>query len=150
MKLRRSDEGSVLIEMAVMLPLMLLIVTYMVDCALWIQKAIQLEDAAASAAAYGAIPGNATDSTTMQQLATFDATGSISGVSGFSATATNFYTCSPGGAQVTATTSCPTGAPFHYVKVVTSLATNRLLAFPGVPNSLTLPGSAIYPVEVTP
>jgi Flp pilus assembly protein TadG len=146
----RQEDGSSLIELAIVLPFVMLIVFSMVDYAFFIQKAIQVQDAASAGASFGAIPGNSGNSATMIQLANFDATGSLTGATGFVAKASDFYTCTPGGAQVTATYSCPTGAPFHYVQVTTSLTATSLLAYPGVPRTQTINGSAIYRVEVTP
>ncbi len=150
MKLANSEEGSSLIEMALILPLMLLIVFSLVNYALFLQKAMVVQDAAAAGAQYGTIPGNATNSSAMIQIANYDVTGSLSGASGFTANANNFYTCTPGGAHVTATTSCPAGAPLHYVQVTTSLTANSLLPYPGTPFTQTINGSATYRVEVTP
>ncbi len=154
MRTLRSEDGSILIEFAIILPIAVLMLAYMVDYALWIQKEMQYQDAASAAAAYGAMPGNARNSTTnkasMTALANYVATGSTSGAAWFTVTSNEFYTCSPGGSTVTATTSCPTGAPYHYVQVTTSATQTGLLGFRGVPTSLTLGGSAIYRVEVTP
>jgi Flp pilus assembly protein TadG len=150
LELAKSQLGSSLIELAISLPLLFLIVFSMVDYGFYIQKAIQVQDAASAGAAYGAIPGNFANSATMIQLANFDATGSATGASGFTATATNFYTCTPGGAHVTVITTCSTGAPFHYVQVTASLAATSLLPVPGMSGSQTIAATAIYRVEVTP
>jgi Flp pilus assembly protein TadG len=151
MKLVRSEQGSSLIELAIILPMMLLIVFSLVDYALFIQKAIVVQDAAAAAAQYGTIPGYSTNSSSMVQIANYNVTGSLSGASGFTANATNFYTCTPGGSHVMVTATCSSGgAPLHYVQVTTSLTANNLLPFPGTPLTQTINGSAIYRVEVTP
>jgi Flp pilus assembly protein TadG len=150
MKLLLAEDGSSLIEMAVILPVVLMLVFSLVDYSLWIQQDMRYQDAAATAAAYGAIPGNASDSTKMTQLATYNATGQFTAPAGFNVSATNFYTCTPGGTHVTAQASCPTGAPYHYVQVKTSSSVSSLIGFPGVPSSLNLSGSATYRVEVTP
>jgi Flp pilus assembly protein TadG len=150
MKFRRADQGDALIELALLLPVLLLIVFYMVDAVFWVQKAMQIQAAASAGAAYGAVPGNSANHSGMVQIANFDATGNINGAAHFSAVATDFYTCSPGGSTVTATTSCPTGAPYHYVKVTTSATASRVVDFPGIPSSQTMGFSAIYRVEVTP
>jgi Flp pilus assembly protein TadG len=149
-KISRSEDGSILIEFALILPPLVLMLAYMVDYALWIQKAMQLQDAASAAAAYGAMPGKATNTSQMTSLANYIATGSTNGAAWLTVTATNFWTCSPGGTQVTATTSCPTGAPYHYVKVTTNGRQASLLGFRGISASLTLGGAATYRVEVTP
>jgi len=150
MNFRRADQGNALVELAVMLPMLLLIVCFLFDTAIWVQRALQTQAAVASAAAYGAIPGNATNHTAIQQVANYDATGNLNGTSGFNAVATDFYTCSPGGSAATETTSCSSGAPYHYVKVTATATVNRVLGFPGIPSSLTTPAVAIYRVEVKP
>jgi Flp pilus assembly protein TadG len=148
MTLANSEEGSSLIEMAVILPLLILIVFSIADYAFYIQEAIQVQDAASAGAAYGTIPGNSSDTATMIELANYDATGSFSGATGFTANATNFYSCTPGGAHVAVNASCPTGAPFHYVQVTTSLAASSILPYFATPGTETLTGSATYRVEV--
>jgi len=150
MRIARSEQGSSLIELALILPFLLLIVFSLIDYAFYIQKAILVQDAASAAAAFGAVPGNSTNSATMIDLANYDATGSFTGATGFTANATNFYTCSPGGSQVTATTSCSGSTPYHYVQVTTSLVASNFLPIFGTPANMTLKGSAIYRVEVTP
>jgi Flp pilus assembly protein TadG len=146
----RKDEGSGLIELALCLPLTLLIVFAIVNYAQWIQKAILLQDAAAAGASYGTIPGNSTNHTNMVAVANWNATGSVNGATGFTATANDFYTCSPGGSQVTATSSCPTGAPYHYVQVNTATSVKNFIPWPGIPSTIAIKGQAIYRVEVTP
>jgi len=154
MRLIRSENGSILVEFAFILPLLVLILAYMVDYALWVQKAMQLQDAASAAAAYGAIPGNATNATTgnaaMTQLANYIVTGSPNGAAWLTVTPSNFYTCTPGGSQVTATTTCPTGAPYHYVQVTVTASPSSQLGYRVIPSTLALSGSATYRVEVTP
>jgi Flp pilus assembly protein TadG len=130
------------------LSLLLLIVFYMVDASLWVQNSIRIQAAVSAAASYGAIPGNATNHSAVAQIANFDATGNVNGATGFSAAASDFYTCSPGGATVTATTSCPTGAPYHYVNVTATGTAGRLIGLPGIPTSQTMNFTAIYRVEV--
>jgi Flp pilus assembly protein TadG len=159
MKRGRSEDGSILIEFALLLPPLVLMLAFMVDYALWIQKAMQIQDAAAAAAAYGAIPGKSSNTTQMTQLANYIATGSVNGASWFkvnSPATMSFYSCTPGGTHVTATTSCPTGAPYRYVQVTTTASPAGLLGdtfIPAsivIPSSMTLSGSATYRVEGTP
>jgi Flp pilus assembly protein TadG len=150
MGLRKSEEGSSLIELAVLLPVLLLISFSIFDYAFWLQKAIRLQEAAEAGAAYGAIPGNATDTAGMTQAANFSATGSRSGTSGFVATPTTFYTCSPGGTQVTLQTSCSGRVPFHYVQVTTSMTSTATVGYSLLPSSVKLTGRASLRVEAQP
>jgi|GEM_PF-2538090 len=152
MRLHRSEDGSILVEFALVLTPLILILAYMVDYALWIQKEMQIQDAASAAAASGAVPGNASNHVAMEQVASDIVTGAPNNynTTAFTATATDFYVCTPGGSQVTATTSCSGTTPYHYVQVVTSAQMPALLGFRGVASSLTLVGQATYRVEVTP
>jgi Flp pilus assembly protein TadG len=117
------------------------------DYALIIQQAMLLTQAAAAAAAYGAITGNNGDLTGMQAAAQNTA----SGLTGMTVTASNIYSCTAGGAQVSSTASCPQyGTPIKYVRVQTSATAQPLLGFPGLPSTLTLHSSAYYRVQWTP
>jgi len=150
MSLWKSEEGSSLIELAVLLPVLLLLAFSLFNYAFWIQKAMCLQEAAAAGAAYGAIPGNTNDVTGMTQAANISATGSRTGAAGFVATPTSFYTCSPGGAQVTLQTSCSGIAPFHYVQVTTSMKSGATIGYSLVPSSIQLAGRAAFRVEAQP
>jgi Flp pilus assembly protein TadG len=153
MRILRSENGQALIEFALLLPPLILVLAFMVDYALWIQREMVVQEAASAAAAYLAVPGNTSNTTEATNLAKYIATGSVSGATWFTVNlpaTMSFYTCSPGGAQVTATTSCPTGAPYHYVQVNTTGTAGNLLSFRAIPSSMTLSGSATYRVEVEP
>jgi len=160
MRLCRSEDGSILIEFALILTPMILILASMVDYALWIQKEMQFQEAASAAAAYGAIPGKIPESTAvtnatldqMNALAMYVATGSstTTNSAAFTVTPTTFYACTPGGAHVASTTTCASGAPFHYVQVTTTGTMDSLMKFRWIPSSMTLHGSATYRIEVNP
>jgi Flp pilus assembly protein TadG len=159
MRLCRSEDGSILIEFALILTPMILILASMVDYALWIQKEMQFQEAASASAAYGAVPGNLTvfplsqgEKDVMTALAMYIVTGSSTKTNSaaFTVTPADFYACTPGGSHVAATTTCASGAPFHYVQVATSGTMNNLIPFRWIPSSLTLHGSATYRIEVYP
>jgi Flp pilus assembly protein TadG len=152
MKLHSSEDGSILVEFALVLTPLILILACMVNYALWIQKEMQIQDAASAAAAAGAVPGAASNHLAMQYTAAYIVTGSPYNYNtpAFTATATDFYVCTPGGSHVTATTSCSGTTPFHYVQVVTSATMPSLLGFRGIASSMNLVGQATYRVEVTP
>lgn len=145
-----SEEGSSLVEFALLLPMMMSILVCLTDYALWAQRAIQLQSAADAAAAYGTIPGNASNTTAMTQIANLGATGSLSGSASVTVASNLIYTCSPGGAQVTATTLCGSLAPMQYVQVSVKSTVSPWMKYLGVPSSLALAGWASYRVQGTP
>lgn len=103
-----------------------------VDYGLMIQQAMQVSEAATAAAQFGAIPGNQKNLTGMQTAAT----NAASGVSGFSVTATDVFTCSAGGSSVSSSTTCTGyGTPIEYVQVQTSATVSPLLRWAGISSS---------------
>ncbi|WP_263376230.1 TadE/TadG family type IV pilus assembly protein [Granulicella aggregans] len=143
MNFLRDSDGSAMVEFAVFLSVLMMILVGMVDYAVAIQEAMQLQVAATAGAAWGAIPGNEGNLSGMQTAATNAATG----VSGFSVTATNLWTCSAGGSSVASTSTCSGGVtPYKYVVVKTSASVPSPLSFPGVSPSRTLSGAAIFQV----
>jgi Flp pilus assembly protein TadG len=147
---RTGENGSSLIELALILPVALLVACGVFNYAFWIRREMVLQAGAAAGAAYGALPGNAHDSTGMVQAANYSVTGTASGNSAITVTAANFYACSPGGSQVTASTSCSVGAPYHYVQVTTSMTPNATVRSVLLPTSITLTGQATFRVETYP
>jgi Flp pilus assembly protein TadG len=139
----RSERGVALIEFALFLPILTFLFVGIVDYALEIQEAMQIQEAAAAGAAYGTIPGNQSNLTGMQTAAQ----NAAAGISGFSAVATEIYECTAGGSTVTSSTTCSGyGTPITYVQVTTSATIPVYLAYPGMPSSLTLHGGATYRV----
>jgi Flp pilus assembly protein TadG len=135
------------VELALVLPVLMLMAFGTFDYAFWIEKSIELQGAANSGAAYGAIPGNSTDHHGMTVVTNYNATGSLTGAAGFTATATDFYTCSPGGAQISSTGTCPSGDAFHYVQVTASQTSAVSVFYKFLPTSQALSATATLRVE---
>ncbi len=140
-----TQSGSALVEFALCVPVLVLVFMGVVDYGLMLQQEMQISQAAAAGAAYGAIPGNQEDFTGMQTAAQ----NAAPGVSGFAAVATDVYTCTPGGAAVVSTATCSGyGTPIEYVQLRTSATVPPLLAYSGI-SSLPLSGKALYRVQWT-
>lgn len=146
MKLVDAEEGSALIEFAVFLSVMILLLLASVDYAVLIVYKMELQEAATGAAEYGAIPGNESNLTTIQSYARNLAPY----VRGVSATATNVWMCTPGGASVAGTASCNGTTPYKYVTVTTSASLPRVVVYSGLAASTTLQGFAQIRVPWTP
>jgi Flp pilus assembly protein TadG len=143
MRFLDDESGSALVEFAAFLALLVLIFVGVVDYSMEIQQAMQVQEAATAGASYGAIPGNESDLVGMKAAAVSAAPG----VHGFSANATNLWTCSPGGASVTSSTMCPGSVtPSKYVVVTTAATVPVMLAYVGMPANLALHGSATFRV----
>jgi Flp pilus assembly protein TadG len=148
MKLLRSESGQALIELAVIMPMLLLIVSGLVDYSMYSQAAVQMQAAAAVGAAYGAYPTHWKDTAGMESWATYAASNSSMGVSNFVATASNQYSCTAGGALSATPPACSGGAnPYMYVQVKTTGKFSALIGFVKLPTSMTLNGYALYGVD---
>jgi Flp pilus assembly protein TadG len=143
----RSERGTALIEFALFLPILVFLLLGMVDYSIYIQQLMQLQDAAAGAAAFGAVPGNESNLTAIQSTAVALAPY----INGVTATASNLWTCTPGGGSVTSATMC-TGSvtPYKYVVVTVTGTVPRALSYPGIPNGLTMIGKATFRLPWSP
>jgi len=131
-----SRRGGLLLESALMLPVLLLLTFGMVDFARIFRTGIIVSNAAATGALYGSSGlTNSTNMTDVENAAIADA----NGLTGFAATATSFCTCSAGGTSVSCSTVCPAGAAILiYVQVQASAPFSTWFPFPGVPSSTTV------------
>ena len=149
LKRLHEERGSALVEFALILPGMLLTIGGIADYALFYQAKMQLQDQAAVGAAFGAIPGSQNNLSGMQFWATYNQQNNTMTASNYQVTATNIYTCTPGGSVVSYSTLCasnPAGTPIEYVQVKTQGTYNSILICPGIPSQVTLTGQATYRV----
>jgi Flp pilus assembly protein TadG len=145
----RSEEGSGLVELALVLPLLLLILTEAVDYGHAYTLAIEVTAAAEAGALYGALnvtgvtgsTASATLDSNMLKAAKLDAK-EISSLSG--STAINGCECSDGGSVVTNCTSTPSCLVnvVNFVEVNTQATYVPILSFPGIPTSIVLKGKS--------
>jgi Flp pilus assembly protein TadG len=144
MKRRVSERGSVLIEFSLIFTILMLLVLGVIDFSLVIQQAMVVNEAAYAGAEYGAISGNSSNTAMMQTIAANSATG----ISGFSASATKWCACAPGGTSVACTSTCSTyGTPVAYVQVSTSATAAVLFKFTGLPVTVPLHGLCVLRVQ---
>lgn len=130
-----------MLELALVMPLLLLILFGTSDLGRMFYTAITLSGAAVAGTQYGVASAlNATDFTGMQTAALNDA----SNVSGVSATATSYCECLDGTAVSCSATSCTgTTKPPNYVKVTTTATFVTTFSYPFVPSSVALTGVSV-------
>lgn len=141
-----SQRGSMLVEFALLVPVLLVLMFGMVDFSRVFLTAITVTGAAQAGAEYGSSSSSTfADYTGMQNAASHDATQ----LSSFTATASQYCSCSPGGASVSCSTSTCSGygAPAKYVKVQTTSTFHTLFPYPLVPSAATVNATAYMRVQ---
>ena len=134
-----AEAGSALIELGLLLPVVLAIILAVSEVGVYLQRSMIVIEAASVGARFGVVPANVTNVTGMVQAAQ----NAAGGLSGFAANATTFCSCSPGGTQVSCSSTCGSlVALSHYVQVTTSATV------PGLFNISVLQTS-IHPVAVS-
>jgi Flp pilus assembly protein TadG len=145
-RLLGDERASALVEFAVFLPVMTMMLLGTVDYGVLINYSETIQQAAAGAATYGAIPGNESNTSGIKAYAI-----SLEPyLNGATASVVNFYACSPGGSSVSSTASCSGGSkPIKYLTVTTSATLPRAFAFPGLPANEMLTGAMTVRVPWT-
>lgn len=130
----RGSEGASFVELALILPVFLLVFVPAVDIGRAFYVSIEVASAAQAGAAYGI--QNPTDVTGM----TTASTSGISNLSGVTATATYGCECSDGtsASASCATTPTCTSNYVNYVDVVATAPYSTTFGYPGLPSSMNI------------
>jgi Flp pilus assembly protein TadG len=137
--LPRRDEGSALIELALLLPVFLLLFVGSIDFGRAFYAAIEVSSAAEAAAWYGA--QQPSDTSGIQAAAVLDA----ADVNNLTATVASGCQCSDGSSVEPGCTSVPSGCSANvvsYVQVITNATYTPILKYPGIPSTIPLQGVA--------
>lgn len=129
----RRQEGNALLEFAIMSVVLLLLTCGVADFARLFSAADTAAGAAEAGVEYGALSPAHMDYTGMQNHALAD-TGNYSGAT---AKATDFWTCSIGGSQVSDPSTC-SGSPQHYIQVLVTIPFKSVVNYPWVPNPISI------------
>jgi Flp pilus assembly protein TadG len=143
----RSDMGQSFIELALVLPVFILLIVGAAELGRLAYASIEVSNAARAGVAYGAQNHiTASDNRGIQLAATMD----TPKVTSLIATATQSCSCSDGTAITcaNAATKCVSPARIiEYVQVNTHADVDTLFHFPGIASTVTLGGQAIMRVE---
>jgi TadE-like protein len=132
----RSERGSSLVELGLMLPVLGLLLFGAIDFGRAYYLSIEVTNAARAGAQFGV--ENAS-SAGMQNAATSDAPD----VPGITATASYGCECPDGSGQIPGCSSSPGCAnAVNYVQVTTNATYSPLIPWPGIPSSIPLTGEA--------
>ena len=139
-----AEVGMSSLELCLALPLIVLILAAATDLSLMCQRYIVVVDAAAAGARYGSSGSNSSDLTGMRSAAQSAA----GGIGGFTAVATTFCNCSPGGSQVSCSSSCTSAmGPLQYVQVRTGAPIGLPFKALGLSGTVQLAGSSVMRVS---
>jgi Flp pilus assembly protein TadG len=144
--LATCDSGSALAEIAIVLPLLVLLLIGLMEVGRYGNYTIVAGNAARSGVQYGAQNlETAADITGMQTRALSDG----QNLSGLTATASNYCECADGSTSTCLATDCPTSHRIVYVQVLTSATIPSLTNFAYLPAALrtvTVRGQAVMRV----
>jgi len=144
--LSRSESGSALAEIALVLPVLVLLLIALVEVGRFGNYTILVGNAARAGVAYGAQNTvTAADIAEMQNSALRDG----QNITGLTATASNFCQCSDGTASSCLATDCSTSHRVIFVQVLTSATVPSLTNSSFLPASLrsmTIQGKAVMRV----
>ncbi len=143
----RNTAGGAIVELALLVPAFSTMLLGAAEFARLAYASIEVTNAARAGVAYGSqSSATASDLTGMQTAATNDG----ADVTGLSAVATEFWSCSNAPATHYSTPpACAGGAEAHllnYVQVRTTATVNPIIHVPGLPTTFNLNGLAIMRV----
>jgi Flp pilus assembly protein TadG len=141
---RRSSRGQAAVELALSVPLLILLLLVVIEAGRICLIAISLASAARAGVQYGAqslITVN--DNAGMQNAASADAPNLPSML----ATGSHFCLCSDGSASTCLATDCAANHRLVYAQTNTSATYTPLVIWPGMPIAMTLTGKAILRVS---
>lgn len=147
---RRGERGAALIELAIALPMLVLILMGTVDFARVFRTAIELTNAARAGVQYGSLGAAQSADTAGMQAA---ATNAAPDVPGITVTASRLCQCASNQGNFSPTSpanncadTCPGGNPSNHLVVTVSVTATStfttLTAFPGIPSSITVSRTA--------
>jgi Flp pilus assembly protein TadG len=148
--LARADSGQAIVEMAIVAPLMILLAVVAIDVGRYLFQGIEVGNAARAAVQYGA--QNATTATNAAGM-TSAAQADARDIGPLAVTSSTYCTCDsiPGTAYdgCLKMPACPAGDHVDlYVKAMTSETFTPVVAYPGIPNPITITRTATQ--QVTP
>lgn len=139
-----EDSGQALIEVAVSAMLLVVLLAGTCECGILEYDAIEVSNAALAGVQYGAQSRiTSVDLAGMQQAALMDG----ANVSGLSATASHFCSCSDGSASTCSGGDCSMSHIVEYVQVNTIVMVTPPFHIPSLPQSFSLSGLAIMNVR---
>ncbi len=136
MVFRRREQGVSTVEMAAILPILIVLVVGAVDLGRVYYAAVVVENAARPGASYGYITRQmAKKSSIIEEFAHADA---IDVNGGITVSTSRSCECSDGSSIDCDSSTCATGYKSVYVRVTASKTFETMLSYPGIPSSVSI------------
>jgi Flp pilus assembly protein TadG len=134
----KDETGAVLVELALVLPFLIILMLGATDFGRVFFAAVELSNAVTAGAEYGSrVKSMATNVAGIKSVVTSDAA-DLSGVT-FPSDPTSYCTCPGSGTHIACTTTCTGyGKPKEYVSVTANYTWTALVPWPGIPNTVAL------------
>jgi len=139
-----SDSGQALVEMAVILPVALMLLAGIVEIGRYANASIVVSHAARAGVQYAAQNRvTASETSNIIQAAKNDAPG----VTSLTVTPSVYCTCADGSSSTCQSTDCQGSRIIEYTKVNTQTDLQSLFHYPGFPQSFQVKGQAVLRVS---
>ena len=140
-----DEEGSSLIELSFILPVILLMLLGVLDYGLVLEQYMTFNDSVRAAAEFATIYGEDANTSSMQSLATQFAVN----VPNYQVSAAVVCTCSPGGSSVSCTSSCSgiPSVPYQYAQVTATASLPLIFQVQGFPASIPVKSTTMVPIS---
>ena len=132
----RQQSGTVSVEMAAMLPILILLTLGAVDLGRLFYVTVTVANAARAGVSYGSL--NKQRSKNLDKSHEFGHADADSVQGGVAVNATRFCECSDGSSVDCETGTCDEGSKSIYVRVRAWKTYQTLLPYPGIPNSVAM------------
>ena len=137
-----NSRGVATVEMALMLPVLLLLLIGVIDVSRAAFVGIAVYNAASAGAFHGAqSPSKAADTTAVTAFAAADAQ-----VSGMSVSVSTYCVCSDGTASTCLATDCAASRRMDFIQVDTSAPWTPIFSYPGIPGAVPLRASSVVQI----
>ena len=139
----RAAGGQSAVELALSIPLLLVLLLAAVELGRIFYVQISVSNAARAGVQYGAQSiTTASDNNGMQGAALADAPN----ITGLTATGSHYCACANGSSSTCLATDCSGSRRLLYVQVTTSAPYTPMMSYPGLPGAMTLNGKAVMRV----
>ena len=134
MKKSKWESGIALVEMAIVLPLLLLLLLGTIDFGRVFYQAVTVANVARAGASYGSLDeARSKDLSGIQQAALQEA----QDIDGVSVMVERFCQCADG-SPMNCDGVCPEGVPRIYVKVIAAKTFRTIVPYPGIPDPVNI------------